>query len=106
MKRLLVLCCLMAALSGCASSPTCGDAQKKMSCLRILFIGNSYTYRNDLPRMFARLANAGGHEVETDMVATGSFTLSNHLASSHTLKKIKSGKWDWVVLQEQSTIPS
>jgi hypothetical protein len=108
MKRFLILGCVLLALSlsGCASSPTRDDAQKKTSCLRILFIGNSYTYRNDLPGMFARLANAAGHEVETDMIAKGRFTLSNHLNSTYTLKKIRSGKWDWVVLQEASKTPS
>jgi len=32
--------------------------------LRILFIGNSYTYVNDLPHLFAELANAGQHKVK------------------------------------------
>jgi hypothetical protein len=64
MKRFLILCCLLLALSGCSSSSKGDDAQEKRSCLRILFIGNSYTYVNDLPHLFAELANAGQHKVK------------------------------------------
>jgi hypothetical protein len=106
MKRFLIFCCLLLALSGCSSSSKGDDAQEKRSCLRILFIGNSYTYVNDLPHLFAELANAGQHKVKTDMAAQGGFTLSAHLKSTQTLEKINSVKWDWVVLQEQSQIPS
>ena len=82
----LLLAALVAApvgLTGCsASAATCapGDA----SCLRILFIGNSYTYVNDLPATFAQLARAGGHAVGTDSLASGGATLTDHLADAAT----------------------
>jgi len=72
---------------------------------RVLFIGNSLTFYNDLPEMFADLARSGGYEVEVDMSAQGGWTLSDHAASTLTLDKIDQG-WDFVVLQEQSVIPS
>jgi len=76
------------------------------SCERILFIGNSYTYVNDLPQMFADLAHSGGHKVQTGMVAEGGWTLADHVASSGTINQLKSSKWNYVVLQEQSEIPA
>jgi hypothetical protein len=94
---LLVLAYL--ATAGC-NAPGSGP------CTRVLFIGNSYTYVNDLPDMFARLARAGGQRVEVGMVAPGGWTLADHAGSSDTLDRIKSSKWDFVVLQEQSQIPS
>ena len=75
-------------------------------CPRILFIGNSYTYVNDLPGAFARLASAGGHEIETGMMAEGGWRLVDHAGSAGTLDKLQSSKWNFVVLQEQSQIPS
>ena len=75
-------------------------------CTRVLFIGNSYTAVNDLPTMFANLAGAGGQRVETGMAAPGGWTLANHASSSDTLGKIKSTNWNYVVIQEQSEIPS
>ena len=75
-------------------------------CTRVLFIGNSYTAVNDLPTMFANLAGAGGQRVETGMAAPGGWTLAYHAGSSDTLTKIKSTNWNYVVIQEQSEIPS
>ncbi len=89
----------------CTSTTPC-SASRARSCLRILFVGNSYTYMNDLPGMFAQLARAGGHRVETGMAAPGGWTLSAHARSAETLNKLKSSKWDFVVLQEQSQVPA
>jgi hypothetical protein len=95
----------LAALTGCGSvAPTCGPSDS--ACLRILFIGNSYTYVNDLPGTFASLAEAGGHTVETDSLASGGATLADHLADAATVPRLDSQKWDFVVLQEQSEVPS
>jgi hypothetical protein len=72
----------------------------------VLFIGNSYTYVNDLPGTFAVLAKAGGHPIHTGMVAPGGWTLAEHLNSPQALSALQSSKWDFVVLQEQSEIPA
>jgi hypothetical protein len=95
----------LAALSGCSgAAPTCAPGDG--SCLRILFVGNSYTYVNDLPGTLASLAQAGGHTIQTDSLATGGATLSDHIADPATTPKLDSLKWDFVVLQEQSEIPA
>jgi hypothetical protein len=108
MRRLLGLvvgCLLLVSLVGCDSAATgCTDAQK--TCTRVLFIGNSYTYVNDLPSMFAALARSGGHQVETGMAAEGGVTLADHVASTATQAKLGAGHWDIVVLQEQGQIPA
>ncbi len=96
---------LLCVLCGCALTSNCGTAQDR-SCTRVLFIGNSYTYVNDLPATFADLAKSGGHKVEVQTAAEGGWTLADHIQSQGTLKKLNSAKWDIVVLQEQSQIPS
>ncbi len=73
--------------------------------LQILFIGNSHMYTNNLPMIFTRLASAGGHRVEADMAAKTGYLLEEHVADPDTLKKINGGKWDIVILQENSNIP-
>ena len=75
-------------------------------CVRVLFLGNSYTYVNDLPSVFRRLARAGGQNVETGMVANGGETLAQHAASPDSLGAIRGSAWQFVVLQEQSEIPA
>ena len=72
----------------------------------ILFVGNSYTFGNDLPAMFAALAKSGGHEATTGMSAQGGLWLADHVKSAETNGKIQERNWDYVFLQEQSVVPS
>src|SRR6185436_248806 len=71
---------------------------------RILFVGNSYTYFNDLPAIVAALAEAGGHRIETRMVAPGGWRLKDHFEKGEARRVLHEGHWDFVVLQEQSTL--
>lgn len=97
---------ILLAVCGCSPAANCNGGQNTGSTLHILFIGNSYTYVNDLPGTFARLACTGGHKVETDMAAEGGWALADHAASAQTLAKLAQSKWDFVILQEQSEIPA
>ena len=106
LRALLASCLLFVALAGCAPATGCGDPGDSVACTRVLFIGNSYTYVNDLPDTFGALARAGGHRVATSIAAQGGWTLADHAKSADTQALIASAKWDFVVLQEQSEIPS
>ena len=97
---------LGAAGCGTAAAPTCAAGAGASACTRVLFLGNSYTYVNDLPATFARLAQSGSHSVETGMVANGGETLAQHATSSDDSTKISSETWSYVVLQEQSDTPA
>jgi len=101
---LLLAVCLLAWAY--LSTPRCIPLPSRGPCTRVLFIGNSYTFTNNLPLVFARLALAGGHQVETGMAAEGGWTLSDHVKSSATVEAIQSTKWNFIVLQEQSQIPA
>jgi hypothetical protein len=84
----------------------CPDQEQAPACTRVLFIGNSYTTVNDLPSVFAKLARSGGHRVDAGTAAGDGWTLENHASSPITAAKLAGKKWDIVVLQEQSQIPS
>lgn len=77
---------------------------------RVLFLGNSYTYANNLPGLIMNLAASAGDTLYTDSNTPGGYTLGyspiQHLTNSVSLGKIHSGNWDYVVLQEQSQIPA
>jgi hypothetical protein len=79
-------------------------AQTGARPVRVLFLGNSYTYVNNLPEMFARLADAGRHPVETDMRAPGGWRLEDHWNKPDDRAAVRDGHWDFVVLQDQSTL--
>lgn len=71
-----------------------------------LFIGNSYTYVNDLPQMVADAATSAGDTLFFDSNSIGGYTFQQHSTNATTLSKIAAGNWDFVVLQEQSQYPS
>jgi len=73
---------------------------------RVLFIGNSYTYVNDLPLTLKNLAASSGDTLIYDSNTPGGYTLQQHASNNTTLSKIMQGNWDYVVLQEQSQRPA
>lgn len=73
---------------------------------RVLFIGNSYTYVNDLPLMLSNVAASANDTVAYDSHTIGGYTLKQHASDAVTLSKIMQGNWDVVVLQEQSQLPA
>ncbi|MFA6455415.1 MAG: T9SS type A sorting domain-containing protein [Bacteroidota bacterium] len=72
--------------------------------VKVLFIGNSYVYYNNLPSLFLQLAESGGKKVIVGSSAIGSYKLADHANSASTLSLIGK-KWNTVVLQEQSVLP-
>ncbi|MDO9020682.1 MAG: SGNH/GDSL hydrolase family protein [Deltaproteobacteria bacterium] len=78
--------------------------------LRVLFVGNSYTFYNDLPALIARMgaaaARAGrGPEIAVDTVTVGGASMRNHWDTGTAPARIMVGSWDAVVLQGQSVEP-
>jgi len=74
--------------------------------ISVLWIGNSYTYYNDLPTIVSKLAEAAGETIEFDSHLEGGWSWEKHWNSNETLEKIGSRAWDVVVLQEYSTRPA
>ena len=75
------------------------------SLLRCLFIGNSFTARNDVPGLIADMARSRGRAMEHRLISAGGASLRMHWNKGVAPKAIEEGGWDYVVLQEQSTLP-
>src|SRR5262245_12276991 len=73
--------------------------------LKVLFIGNSFTARNDLTGLVARLAEARGKSLQHHLISAGGASLRTHWNAGEARKAIREGQYDYVVLQEQSTLP-
>jgi len=103
-----ICCLLLLPPIALAQSDPGQKAAKSVSHdkLRVLFIGNSYTYFNNLPQMVAGLARAAHQpkQLEAEMVTVGGATLKSLWEGGKALEVLKGGKWDYVVLQEQSTL--
>ena len=74
--------------------------------LSVLFIGNSYTSANNLPQLVQNLSTSAGKTLNIESNMPGGFPLSSHLNDATTFSKISQGNWDYVILQEQSQIPT
>ena len=72
----------------------------------VLFIGNSYTYYNDLPNLIKEIALSFGDTLVHESSTPGGYNFSAHSTNTQTLSKINQQQWDYVVLQAQSQEPS
>ena len=102
MVYLLITVLLITFLGSVAS----GESALSEDRMDVLFLGNSYTAGNNLPQLFTDLAASGGKEVYTDRNTPGGHTLNGHSQNSTSLDKIDQGIWEYVVLQEQSQMPT
>ncbi|MBT4774328.1 MAG: T9SS type A sorting domain-containing protein [Crocinitomicaceae bacterium] len=72
----------------------------------VLFLGNSYTYVNDLPNTLEQLANSFGDSLIHDQNTPGGHNMQGHSINTTSLGKIAIGDWDFVAIQSQSQEPS
>ena len=74
--------------------------------INVLFIGNSFTYYNDMIRTFEDISKANGFDVHSDQIAYGGYSLIQYInekdKNDELITKINSRRWDYVVLQDHS----
>ena len=78
--------------------------------MKVLFLGNSYTYFNDLPAMIRELAAKAGIDLITDSVTRGGAYLHQFADPADELYEkwkavYEKDTWDYVVFQNQSFHP-
>ncbi len=76
---------------------------------KLLFVGNSYTFYNDLPSLIAQMARFQQIYVEYDLLLEGGATLQGHFhdeKSADIKKKIQAHDYDVIILQDQSQLPA
>ncbi len=72
----------------------------------VLFVGNSYTFYNDVPAQVATLAAEAGHPLEVETVAEGGAHVELHYQNGTGARaRIERGGFDVLVLQDQSGGP-
>lgn len=70
--------------------------------MKILFIGNSKTYRQNMPLIFKRLVEKSGKDISIDKATKPGACLLELYDEIEVLEKINSEKWDYVVIQERT----
>ena len=104
--RYLIVCLLIFSVSAC-DDPI---VSSKSKTLKVLFVGNSFTFYNSgvdyhLQQMLNADKSSDSIAYTIQKIAVSSYTLQDHYNDSLTIRKIRSDKWNTVVLQEQSTRP-
>ncbi|MES2981295.1 MAG: hypothetical protein V4727_03190 [Verrucomicrobiota bacterium] len=87
-------------LSSCGIFSRSEKPNKKAEELKVLFIGNSYSF--DAPKMFRNIAKKNGEKVKIASCTHGGWTLQMHSKHDPTLKKLRGKPWDIVVIQDFS----
>ncbi len=77
-----------------------GDEAAAPAELRVLFVGNSLTYWNDLPAMVGRIAKENKRRYKSKTIAYPDFALFDHAEKGDAAKEIAKGSWDIVVMQQ------
>ena len=78
----------------------------------ILFIGNSYTFYNDMPTaIFERMASEAGLCLKVTSITKGGESLVGHATEGHDshsriVEVFEKEKFDYVILQDQSDTPA
>ena len=95
------------------TDPPLGSVElDKSKTYKILFVGNSYTYCNDMPtRYFGEIMQAAGYKVKIMSLTKGGWTLLNSSNARDELGSkvnsiLKNQEFDFVILQEQSMTPA
>jgi hypothetical protein len=94
-RALASLLAILLCLAGC------GSAAGGQNSERVLFVGNSLTYVGNLPAVFAVMANANGHAVESDMIVRGGATLTERLKDGSIARALGGHRYAALVLQER-----
>jgi len=81
------------------------NATDSASALNILFIGNSFTARNNVPELIAQMAAAQGRKLAHSLISAGGASLRMHWNKGEAQRVLAATPFDFVVLQEQSTLP-
>ena len=74
--------------------------------INVLFLGNSYTYVNNLPEIISEMTQGTNKTIFYESITPGGHTLFQHVENTSSQSYIRKGIWDYVVLQEQSQLPS
>ena len=81
-------------------------AAQKAQPIRVLFIGNSYTFYHNLPDLVSQIGESVGFPIDATACTKGSQRFTGHLQNGKLLRMLAAGGWDYVVLQEQSEAPA
>lgn len=92
---LLLSCCFLSSVS-----KGCDSLNSESETIRILFVGNSLTYSNDLPNLVEQEAKKRKVKWVIEMIASPNLGLEDHWENCLVHEAIKTRKFDFLVIQQ------
>ncbi|QSE97347.1 SGNH/GDSL hydrolase family protein [Fulvivirga lutea] len=109
--NLLIICCFLTACaeddttspnntqSG-SSNPIDDSSNPSKGELKLLFIGNSLTYTNNLPQLVEKLGEDDDYNLVTSMIAEPNYALEDHINDGEIQGLIETQEFDFVIIQQ------
>ena len=100
MYKLITLFCLLIISQTDTYSQQ--NFNKKTSSInfKILFVGNSLTYTNNLPELVKQNAEQRGIHIDYKMIAYPNYAIEDHWNDGNVQKLIASEQYDYVIIQQ------
>jgi hypothetical protein len=98
---------ISSAISTCTAAIVlngCNQKTPKHPPQNMLFLGNGMTYSYQMPSLLQQLATADQQQTWVQQVASPGWTLARHVNDPASTQAIAAQKWQYVVLQEKTTI--
>lgn len=99
-RTALLLCTTLFALS-LAVSPVSAQDAASPKAYRVMLVGNSLTYTNNLPALLRAVGASQGIRIETETWAAPGGTLAERMKDGHVTASLQARPVDVVVMQEQ-----
>lgn len=80
----------------------CLSCSRNKKTTHVLFVGNSYTYRNNMPKLFEEIAESKGEQVSVTHITRGKYTFYLQSKRKKLYNALRDQNWDVIVLQGSS----
>ncbi len=100
MNKLIILFCTLLIIYSNSYSQQKLSKNTSKTDFNILFIGNSLTYINNLPKLVKENAKLQGIEIDAKMIAFPNYAIIDHWNDGEVQKLITSKKYDFVIIQQ------
>lgn len=102
----LLVASLLVAIPSAATQAGATTPPDQPDTIRVLLVGNSLTYANNLPRLLQAIAASqpDGPRIETATYALPGAELGESWKDGHAARALREGDWDVLVLQERGGV--
>ncbi len=98
--KIVLISILYIYISAYSGRRTESKENSSITDFNILFIGNSLTYTNNLPKLVKKRAKLKGIIIKTKMIALPNYAIMDHWDDGKAQQLIKSKQYDFVIIQQ------